>query len=73
MTQILYSKKHLLKAMKAAKLPYTYVTLLKYEKLGLIPVPRTPTDDGGRGWRFYTEGEIKKAVERVKEYVANQK
>lgn len=62
-----YTKKHLLKALKKAGLPHSYKTLLQYERLGLI-------DRGGNeievrnNERFYTEQEIKSIVVKVKTY-----
>lgn len=72
MTEVLYTKKYLIEALKAAKLPHTYVTLIRYETAGVIPIPRTPTQDGGRGVRLYTTSEIESAVQRVKEHVTRK-
>ena len=65
----IYTKRDLLKALKKANLPYSYKTLLQYEKAGLL-------DRGGNeivsrsSTRFYTEQEIAEIVQKVKNYKA---
>lgn len=65
----LYSKKHLLKALKAAKLPASYPTMLKYETLGVLTKPQGQVIYDDRVWRFYTQKEIDANVQRVKNYL----
>lgn len=60
------TKKHLLEALKAEGLPSSYKTLLKFERLGIIPV-RGAVERSGN-WRLYTEQEIKEIVEMVKNH-----
>lgn len=69
MTQKFYSKKYLFEALKKAELPSTKPSVIKYERLGLIPVPTGNAVHGDRGQRFYTEDEIKLAVENVRKHL----
>lgn len=59
-----YTKIHLLQALKDAGLPHTYKSLLNYEKQGVI-------DRGGEivaanNDRYFTELEIKQFVEKIR-------
>lgn len=64
-----YTKKHLLDALEKEGLPASYKSLLKYEKLGIIPTNNTAEGLGNAGnWRLYTEDDIKNIVAKVKEY-----
>lgn len=72
MIQNLYTKKDLLDALKQAnkdnpdkKIGYTYMTLLKYEKAGLIIKPQNMVMVNGKPWRFYTKEEIQECVNRI--------
>jgi len=56
----LYLKKDLLKYLGDKGLPCSYPTLLKYEKLGVIPLPKGGIDSFRSRWRVYTGKEIKK-------------
>lgn len=62
----IYTKKHLLEALKEAGLPSSYKTLLKMENAGVVPrggeIKSTDSD------RFYTEEEINSIVSKVKEH-----
>jgi len=62
-----YTKRHLLEALKKAGLPYSYKTLLQYEKAGLIDRGGSEIDVKNNE-RFYTEQEIKNTVEKIKNY-----
>lgn len=55
----LYYKNDLQKYLKSKGLPFSYPTILRYERLGLIPSPRRAVDDFTRKWRIYTGDEIK--------------
>ena len=67
MAQI-YSKKHLLEALKRAGQPYTYASLLEYEKKGVLPRPKHAIGFGNGRWRFYTQKEINTNVKLVADY-----
>lgn len=69
MTTKLYSKKYLFEALAAAKLPSTRPSVIKYERLGLIPVPTGNAVLGGHGQRFYTKEQIKLAVDNVRKHI----
>lgn len=47
----------------ALRLDRTILTIKRWEKRGLIPPPRKDS----RGWRVYTEDEVKEILKRVKE------
>ena len=47
----------------ALRLDRTILTIKRWEKKGLIPTPRKDS----RGWRVYTEDEVKEILKRVKE------
>lgn len=65
----LYSKQHLLKALEEAGLPHTYKSLLKYEKMGVLPGSNNAIGMGVTNrWRLYTKPEIESAVLKLKEY-----
>lgn len=64
----IFSKKHLLEALKRAGLPYTYASLLEYEKKGIVPKPQHAIGFGNGRWRFYTMQEIKENVRRIAQY-----
>lgn len=62
-----YTKKHLLDALAKEGLPATYKSLLKYEKMGIIPNNGKSEGLGSAAnWRLYTEEEIKDIVSKVK-------
>lgn len=64
----MYSKKHLLNALRAEGLPCTYPTILKYEREHLINKPYGMVVFDDRKWRFYTKGEIDVIIEAAKAY-----
>ena len=47
----------------ALRLDRTILTIKRWEKRGLIPPPRKDS----RGWRVYTEDEVKEILKRVRE------
>ena len=57
----LFSKRHLLEALKEAKVPYSYKALLKFERDCVIPEPSRV--DGRE--RFYTKEQIESIVQQV--------
>ena len=73
MPNVLMTKKYLQQALREAGLPSSYVTLLSYERQGIIPAPRTPTLGGGRDTRFYTQEEIDQIVIAVRAHVEKTK
>ena len=64
----LFSKKHLLIALRQSGLPCTYMTLLKYERKGIIDQPQHMQMMNGKQWRFYTEEEIEQNIEKIRTY-----
>lgn len=69
----IFSKKHLLQALKNAGLPASYPTLLAYEKAGVVPHSEGNIEFADRRWRFYTEEEITNIIIRVKGYLDAKK
>lgn len=67
-----YTKVHLLKALQKAKLPYSYKSLLKYEKLGIIPRKSSIDVVGNNTGRFYTQEEITEIVSNAKQSFKNE-
>lgn len=71
-----YGKQDLLEALKKAdadhpelKIPYSYRSLLRLEKLGVIPVCNSPLKfKSGAQWRLYTIEEVEAIVQKVIEY-----
>ena len=47
----------------ALRLDRTILTIKRWEKRGLLPAPRKDS----RGWRVYTEAEVKEIIRRVQE------
>jgi hypothetical protein len=68
MDQQLYSKRYLLKALKRNRLPFSYVTLIKYESMGVLKQPSRAVGFGNGKLRYYTQAEIDEAVARVRAY-----
>lgn len=64
-----FSKKYLLESLKRAGVPYSYKSLLLYEKKGIIPKPENAIGFGrGSKWRLYRQDEINDIVARVVAY-----
>lgn len=64
-----FTKKHLFDALKEAGLPYSYKSLLKFERLGIIPTNNASGEVSGvNNWRLYTEKEIKEIVKKIRAY-----
>ena len=75
----LYTKKHQLEALRVAgekypklKIGHSYMTLMKYEKNGIIHPAEHQLAVNDRNWRFYTGEEIQANVERVIAYKKEQ-
>lgn len=67
-----FTKKHLLEALKKEGLPSSYKSLIKYENMGVIPTSLNVEGLGNAGnWRLYTEQDIKEIVRKVKEHKRN--
>lgn len=62
----LYSKKYVLLALKKAKLPHNYRTLIRYERLGVIKRPDAIMQ--GSKDRYYTEEDINEIVGQVRKW-----
>jgi len=65
----LYFKKDLQVHLKMLGLPYSYPTILSYERKGLIPSPRRNIESFKTKWRVYTGKEIKEIGESIKNMV----
>ncbi len=63
----------MLNALKEAKLPCSYPTLLAYEKIGVLLRPQGLVQYEKRVWRFYTQQEIMDNIERVRRYITAKK
>jgi len=72
MASQVFTKKHLAAALKEAGLPYSYPTLLNYERQGIIAKPNQNAEYEDRFWRFYTQEEIDQAVENVRKHLEAQ-
>lgn len=59
-----YTKIHLLKALKEAGLPHTYKSLLNYEKQGVVN--RGGEIVSASNDRYFTESEITEIVEKIR-------
>jgi hypothetical protein len=66
--EALYSKRYLLKALKKNRLPHSYMTLMKYEKAGVVNQPVRAIGFGNGKHRLYTQAEIDENVNRVRAY-----
>lgn len=64
----LYSKRHLLKALKKNRLPHSYMTLMKYEKMGVVTQPIRAIGFGNGRHRLYTQEDINENVDRVRKF-----
>ena len=63
----IYYKHDLQEYLKIRGLPYSYPTILRYERLGVIPSPRRKVDDFTNRWRVYTGLEIKQIAHILSE------
>lgn len=68
----LLTKRHQLEALQIAADKYpklgigaSYMSLLKYEKLGVVLPPSHQILVNDKEWRFYTQDEIEENVKRV--------
>jgi hypothetical protein len=75
----LFTKKHQLEALRVAsekypklKIGHSYMTLMKYEKNGIVEPAGHQLQVNDRNWRFYTAEEIQKNVDRVIAYKKEQ-
>jgi hypothetical protein len=71
----LYTKKHQLEALRLASIQYpklrighSYMTLMKYEKNGILQPAEHQLAVNDRNWRFYSGEEIEANVRRVIAY-----
>lgn len=64
----IYKKSHLMKLLEFHGLGSTYLTILRYERMGLIPSPRIMTDGLKVRQRRYTGAQLLEIVDIVKEY-----
>lgn len=69
----LFTKVHLLEALKNAGLPSTYKALLKMESDGIISRGGKDVEVLDNTDRFYTREEIKEIVLKIKAYKRNEK
>ena len=74
MPTYLFTISALQKALKAAGLPNTKPTIMRYEKLGVIKKSKTTIHEPGTNQtRFFTQSEIDRAVVAVKNYLLRGK
>jgi membrane protein implicated in regulation of membrane protease activity len=69
----LYPKRVLQKALKDAGLHFSYPTLLRYEKNGVINRPKGEVKYADRAWRFYSQEEISTIVAIVRKKIKERK
>lgn len=63
------TKQHLLARLKEEKLPSSYHSLIKYEKLGIVPLPESMNGVGAaRNWRLYSPQEVEIIIKKIREY-----
>lgn len=65
MVMKVFTKIHLLQALKEAGLPCTYRSLLNYERQGIINRGGGEIESASND-RYFTEQEIKEIVEKIK-------
>lgn len=63
---VIYTKMHLLEALKKEGLPWSYKSLLKMERDGVIKRDENTMGIPNRSQRFYSEDEIKDIVNQVR-------
>ena len=73
--ETLKTKSEMLRALEEAgeKYPHlnigsSYMTLMDYERKGVVDKPINSTMIGDREWRFYTDDEIKVNVKKIVNY-----
>ena len=64
---------HLITALRAAKLPASKPTVLRYEHVGIIDKPDMYTEYKNRRVREYTQEDIQKRVDQVREHIKAKK
>jgi len=72
----LYFRSDLEAYLKDQGLPSTRPTIVRYEKLGIIPSPRShiaTMKKGKKGWRVYYGSEIKEIAEILKSKMKGKK
>ena len=62
-----YFKKDLMNILREKGLPHSHVSIIKYEKLGLIRSPRRSAENFKYKWRIYTGAEIREIVQILSE------
>jgi len=73
---MLLTKRHFLAALKDASKIYpelnigcSYMSLLKYEKKGILKLPENMfSQNEDRNWRLYTQKEMEENVKRIIDY-----
>lgn len=68
----LYFKKDLLRFLKQQGLPHSKPTLIKYEKMGVIPSPRRRIEGFKLAWRIYTGATIKEIASILRKMISYQ-
>ena len=73
MMQSILSKKHLMEALKRAGLPYSYNSILDFERKGVIPRPESELGNQEyKGNRVYNQEEIEQIVAKVSAYIRSK-
>ena len=66
MMQEVFSKKHLMEALKRAGLTWSYSSILRFERGGMIERPKSELGNNEyNGNRLYSQQEIEEIVARV--------
>lgn len=68
-----FSKKHLYEALRKAGLPATRMSVLNYERQGVLLKPKKQMHFADKIWSFYTKEEIDESVARVADFVKTNK
>ena len=68
----LYFKRDLQIYLRSLGIPFSYPTIIKYEKLGVIPSPRLTIEGFENRWRLYTGKEIRDIAEILQKQVRRQ-
>ena len=66
----IYLKRDLIAHLRSLGLPCSHPTIVKYEKLGIIPSPRRKINrDDQPDWRIYTGKELKEIGKILREQI----
>src|SRR3990167_3103519 len=69
----LYSNRNLLDRLKKEGLPSSITSLIRYEKMGILPEPHYVAKFKDRSWGFYSATQIEEIVSIIKSYRLKRK